>query len=545
MFDRAEAHEFVVWDDGINVTHNPLLNPPSLQNVLTFWRRPYQEMYVPLTYTTWSLLARAARVDTPDPEGVSLDPYLFHAANLAVHLLAALAAYRLLLTLVGRRGPACAGALLFAIHPLQVEPVAWVTGMKDVLCGAFAMLALWQYVEFARRANAADGPAEDRHRWAWHYAGATLALAAAMLAKPSAVMVPAMAWVIDRWLLQRPWRRVLLATAPWFALAVACALETRAAQAAAGDVGGPLWARPLIATDALAFYLAKLVWPARLCVHYAYSVRMILAHRQYLFTWLLPIGVAIAVGIVARRRARWLAPAAILFLLPLVPVLGFVPFQFERYSVVADRYAYIAMIGPAVAIAFGLSAAATSSPSRRRAIAAATAVVLVALGARAFAQTGVWRDTGTLFENVLRVDPQSPAANEIVANAQLLAGHDDRAERLALESIRYEPHQVDAYMTLGACLEHRGQALEAQAVYRRAMAENRPDARPILALAGSIANAARSGDAAALGEAQALCRRAMAMGASRADGHRLLAVILAKRGDVMGAKAEEEAAKRP
>lgn len=541
------AHEFVEWDDGINVTRNPLLNPPSLASVIRFWRGPYEQMYVPATYTVWSLLAAAAHVDTPDAEGVTLDPYLFHTANLVVHLFAAWAAYRLLLTLTGRRWPACAGALLFAIHPLQVEPVAWVTGMKDVLAGALSLLALWQYAEFARRgADDQLAPRRSRSRRAWPYALATAALIAALLAKPSAVVVPVMAIAIDRGLLRRPWRRVIASTAPWLLLAAAAAIETRFAQPAAHNIGGPLWARPLIAGDALAFYLTKLFWPAALCVHYSRSIALVLASRRFWFSWLFPAAGAAAIAILARRRAPWLAPATILFVLPLLPVLGFVPFVFEQYSVVADRYAYLALLGPAVAVAFGLQRATTATPKRprRNVIVAASAMILAALAARAYAQTLVWRDTATLFEHVLTVNPHSAAANVIVADREFAAGHYDRAERLACESIRDEPHQVDAYMALGACLRRRGQIAEEQAQYRRAIAENRPDARPLVALAASIANAAKPDDVRALAEAEALCRRAMTMGPPRADDHRLLSVIFAKRGDLRAAAAEDDTACR-
>src|SRR6266511_722939 len=139
----------------------------TFNNILAFWREPYAELYIPLTYTLWALVAAASWGRTANSTaGVPLDPRFFHTLNLLVHLLTVLVVWRIVRRLLNHTMPegqrtatrpaltrvewaACGGALLFAVHPLQVEAVAWVTGFKDVLCGFLSCVAIWQYLRYA------------------------------------------------------------------------------------------------------------------------------------------------------------------------------------------------------------------------------------------------------------------------------------------------------------------------------------------------------------------------------------------------------------
>src|SRR5205814_2325811 len=135
---------------------------------------------------------------------------------------------------------ACAGALIFALHPLQTEAVAWASGMKDLLAGMFVLVALWQYVAFAQ--------SDERRRSRWlNYVAAMLALALGMLAKPTAVVTPIIALLLDIGIIRRPIRDVMRCVWPMFLLAVPCVIWTRTAQPASLGAHVPLWLRPLIA----------------------------------------------------------------------------------------------------------------------------------------------------------------------------------------------------------------------------------------------------------------------------------------------------------
>src|SRR6185503_6497754 len=136
VFAQTWNFEFV-WDDAANIVNNRYLNPPSVANLVQFWRGPYERLYIPLTYSVWWATTALAG-------GSGSGPSVFHLANGLMHILSTLVVFAVLKILIRQHWAACAGALLFALHPLQVEPVAWITGMKDVLSGFLSLLALWQ-----------------------------------------------------------------------------------------------------------------------------------------------------------------------------------------------------------------------------------------------------------------------------------------------------------------------------------------------------------------------------------------------------------------
>jgi len=513
------GHQFLIWDDYPAVAANAQLNPVTLQGVLWFWAHPYMSIYIPVTYTFWGVLAAMGRGDVPDANGIWLNPYLFHTANLIVHMLAALAAYGLLLRLTRRAWAACAGALLFALHPVQVEAVAWVAGMKDLLCGMFSLVTLWQYVAFAQTAENAS---TARRRW--HYGAAAVAFALALLSKPAAMSLPVAAVAIDRWIVGRSWRQVAFSAAPWLGMAIPIAVFARIAQPVSFPAdGGHVWLRPLLATHALAFYLYKLVFPAKLAVQYHQAPGVIIANRWLYVTWIAPAAVAIAIAAASRSR-KWLIAGGVVFLAGVLPVLGLAPFQFEAYSLVSDHYLYTAMLGPAIVVAFVMT---STSPGKAAPI--TCGVVLGILGARSFVQTWCWRDTQTLFEHNLAVNPVSNAAYENLAAWNLM--HKDPAKALdqARYAIELDPSRAQPYVTLSNAQLRLGQLNNAIQAGRKAcdLAPNNPVA--LANLAGLLAQANQ------LDEAIKLARRELQFAPDDAATRMNLAIMLFRKGDRQGA----------
>src|ERR1700722_5584747 len=138
VFGGLSTAHFVAWDDPDFVVTDPWLNPPSWSNLAQSWTRPRLELYTPVLYTAWSAIA--ALEHRPPDHPLIAGP--FHVFNISVHIIAAIAAF-LLLNEFFSAAAATAGAMLFLLHPMQVDPVAWVAGGKDLLCGAFSLLALW------------------------------------------------------------------------------------------------------------------------------------------------------------------------------------------------------------------------------------------------------------------------------------------------------------------------------------------------------------------------------------------------------------------
>jgi tetratricopeptide (TPR) repeat protein len=577
VFWQVHSHEFVLWDDPENVSENPYLQALTLDHLLAFWRAPYQGLYIPLTYTLWSLTAAVSR-GTMAHAAVPLNPQLFHSLNLLIHLASGLVVWRIVRLLLKRtidEGPrtatrptltrvawaACGGALLFAIHPIQVEAVAWVTGLKDVLCGFLSFVAIWQYLEYASGGDQAVASGTPGQGKTWrsrvHFGLATGVFGLALLAKPTAVVVPMVAWVLDLWGWPQSWRKRMPAVLVWLVLAVLWSLFIHQVQPATTvSMTVPLWTRPLIAGDAVVFYLYKLGVPIWLVPDYGRSPDAVLAQG-----WLWPIGLVpwgLAVWLWYKRtRVPWLAAAVGVWVAGLLPVLGFVPFAFQGYSTVADRYMYIAMLGPALALAWGLAQAP------RRWIAVGCAVVLGSLGVRSAWQTRYWYDTVSLFEHTLAVRPSSALAHNnlgiILATQNHLAEASDHFEHalavypgnalahnnlgiiLATQNhlaeaidhyataLHWWPQYAEAHNNLGNALRRQGRTQEAIQHYREALR-----LKPMLA---EVSNnlAAALADQGQFAEAIHYYTEALRLQPQNAEAHNRLGNVLASQGQTQEA----------
>ena len=483
VFWLVYSHEFVIWDDDVNVSENPSLNPVTLDHILGFWRAPYKQLYIPLTYTLWAMTAAVSRWMIPNPTGSTpLDPRFFHSLNLLVHLLSVLVVWRvvrLLLDRTMREGQnsatspsrtravwaACGGALLFAVHPIQVEAVAWVTGCKDVLGGFLSFVAIWQYLEYVRGGaeTASSGTPARGNRSLRHYWLATGAFVLALLAKPTAVVVPVVVWLLDIWGWPQTWRTRKPVLLVWLIIALLWGLLTSQVQpAATGLFKVPWWARPLIAGDAVAFYLYKLGLPLWLGPDYGRSPEVMLAQPSLWLTGLGPWGLAVWLWY-KRTRVPWLAAAAGVFVAGLLPVLGLVPFAFQTFSTVADRYVYIAMLGPAVALAWALA------QSRQRWLAVGCVVVLGLLGIRSAWQAHYWHTTVSLFEHALTVNPHSAVAHNNLGAALQSQGRLAEAIDHYTEAIRFRPTFALAHFNLGYVLRSQGHIQQAVDHYTEAL----------------------------------------------------------------------------
>jgi protein O-mannosyl-transferase len=473
VFCEVPQQEFVSWDDNILVYQNRYLNPVTTGNIMYFWQHPHEQLYMPLTYSTWAVIASAARVpvyrEMAGGDSSNLDPRLFHTASLAVHLLNVLLLFLILCTLVKNDWAAAAGSLLFGIHPVQVESVAWIAELKGLLSGCFSLLALGLYLRFARADNAETSPSETLLAGAspqWqriHYVAATVCFVLALLSKPSAVAVPLIAWVLDRWMIQRSLRRSTVAVLPWLAISLLWSVLTRVAQPAE-DIIVPLWWRPFVAGDAIAFYLYKLVWPLQLGIDYGRTPQWVMSHTWGYVTWLVPA--ALAVWLWRNRTQRpWLLAGGLVLVAAVSPVLGLVTFTFQLYSTVADRYLYLGLLGPALIMAWGL---AHLQRGRAR-VAGLCLVALFGLGLRSAFQTLFWYNNSILYRHALTVNPRSWAAHNNLSSVLIFAGENDAAIAHLRVSLHLHPGNPDVYFNLGRALYNQGRATEAIAYFREAL----------------------------------------------------------------------------
>lgn len=469
------------WDDDLNVTANPWLNPPSWQGVARFWREPAADLYVPVTYTTWSLVAAV----TPRDEAGRMSAWEFHLVNLIAHVWATICAFEILRCCTRGAKPhaamigALAGAMLFAVHPVQVEPVAWVAGLKDVLAGALALAGIALFV------------CDDRRTMARSVA-ITIIFAAALLAKPSAVAAPIIALLIDVTVLKRSLRRSGLSLLPSLLLIGLMILVAGRAQPAQQVAGAaPLWKRFFIAGDALAFYFWKVLLPIHLGVDYGRTPQAALSSQLVWTMWLIPAALIALAAWCARRGGDALPLVAIvIFIVGVGPVLGLVPFDFQAYSTVADHYLYIAMLGPALLATWLVARHPRPIPW----IISATAIVLLAT--LSFLQTWTWRDTLAIARQATRVNPRSFAWHDRAAMS-LFYDHGDIdaaivSERKAIEA---NPNYTTGWQNLGLIFATAARHAEAVDAYQHALALDPNNVQARIGLANALAELGQSAEA--------------------------------------------------
>ncbi len=452
-FWPALGCEFINYDDPDYVSRNPHVTAGiSLDGVRWAFTSFECSNWHPLT---WLSLQADAALFGPNPRGFHLTNVLLHCANAALAFLA-------LRSLTGAYWRSLAAAVLFAVHPLRAESVAWVAERKDVLSVCFGLSALWAYAAYVH------APSAGRN------AVVAGLFALSLLAKPSLVTLPCLFLVLDWWPLCR-WRefgaRALLPEkVPQFVLAAASCVVTVRAQASEGAVAGlavfPLPARIANAVVSYGAYLCDTFWPARLAIYYPHPVYSAgadggLAEVQVAGAVLLLT--AVTAGAAAlRRRAPYLLAGWLWFLGTLVPVIGIV--QVGGLAR-ADRYTYFSQLGVLLALCWGVADLAGSRV--RLALAVASAAAL-ALAVRTHDQLAYWHDSLAVWSHALELTRETPEGLVHLGEAYAHRGNDAEAARCYEKALRLDPTSVRAHNNLGNVLRRRGKLEEAERELRQA-----------------------------------------------------------------------------
>lgn len=439
-------HAGFIWDDDTHLTANPCIVGPL--GFADIWTSPAAN-YFPLVLTTFWLEHALW--------GFAALPY--HLVNFGFH-----AATAVLLIDVLRRLRVRApwwGAALWALHPMQVESVAWVSELTNMQSGFFFVLAVWFYVS-------------RQEMTAQRLTAVGLCGLAAMLSKPSTVMLPVVLLLCDWWMEETwSWRRAAK-IAPLFFVSAAVSVWTVWEQKYHSFAAGPEWSLDVVTRLAIAgrdvwFYLGKLLFPYPLAFVYPrWQVPQTLVG-------LLPTILVMAVGFIlwAKRRGA-LRPVffgASYFLLLLFPVLGFFDVYYFRYSFVADHFQYLAGIGPLAGLTAAISAlAAKFVPDARAPVIQFCALpILLLLGGLSFARASVFQNSSTLWHATLAANPDCWIGETIVGNMDARAGRFDDAARRHRHAIDLDRFASEPHYNLGIALAGLGRYGEAISEYERAL----------------------------------------------------------------------------
>ena len=509
----AQAHSL---DDHLFVTSNPLVTHPGWPSVGRFFREVLKPStvrgyYLPLSMT--SLMLDVAMGGRPD------DFRVFHSTSLALHVLVCMVIVIVLDRLLGSLVPAAIAGLLFGLHPLAVEPVAWISERKTLLSTLFTFASVGCYVEFARSVV--------RRKAAW-MTGCIALFALGLLCKPTVTMLPVLLLVLDYWPLGRLSLGSVIEKWPLLLLSLVSGIITVISNQSTIGIGAGapmdllMW--PFRVGYLLMFYVAKILWPSNLSCMYDYPLPMSLTNPVYLLS---AIAIAALTLFLIRISLRTRAPLAgwLFFLIAIAPALGVVR---NRFAPAQDKYLYFPALGLAMVLAWGLGAA--WNPARRGGVSLQRALLAAALTVAIGEAWGTrlalanWKDSITLWRHVVRVAPRSSVAHCVLGVELDAISQGDLAFEQYQMSVRLGPTNPDPYSNLAGKLVERGRIDEAAPMVERAN-QIYPDDPNLAYWMGRIA-----WSRGRLDEAEHWLRRAIVLDPRLVEARSQLGIVLANRG---------------
>ena len=456
VYYQVHDFSFVNYDDPEYVQLNTYIKDGiTLSAVKWAFTTGYACFWHPLTWLSHML----------DRQLFGMNPAGHHITSVLFHILNTLLVFLVFRKMTDSTWPSAFIAALFALHPLHVESVAWVSERKDVLSTFFWLLTMWAYVRYARQLSVA------------RYLLIVVFFTMGMMSKPMLVTLPFVLLLLDYWPLNRlsisNWRLPLVEKIPLIVIAgvlsvVAYIVQKQGKAIPTGDDYALLF-RLANAPISYVQYIIKMFWPAELAMFYPHPGRNV----SFFYAALSAV-ILLAVTILIIRfshKHRYLFTGWFWYLGTLVPVIGIV--QVGNHAM-ADRYSYITLTGLFIIIAWGLPELIGRLPHRKVVLWTSSIAVLLALSVCAHVQAGYWKNSIMLCEHALKVTKNNYRAHFCITLPLLEQGRFEKATEHANEAIRINPKCYEAYNNLGFALVRVGRFDDAVSVYE-SLLEKRPD----------------------------------------------------------------------
>ncbi len=473
LYYPVSHHPFVNYDDDAYVTENAHVQSGLNWNTVQWAFTTYEFVnWHPLTWISHAL----------DYEMFQLDPGGHHETNVVLHALNTLLLFWVLLRATGSPGPSLVVAALFALHPINVESVAWISERKNLLSTLFFLLALGTYRWYARE------PRVTR------YAVVAALFALGLMAKPQVITFPFVLLLWDYWPLQRMFADraeassenlatipaksfswLILEKAPLFAICLASAFITLRAERTGGTLSGiyfhPFSVRLQNAVLSYLQYVRKALWPSGLALYYPYPSRDSLVLWQVIaaFAFLL----AVTVLVIASRRRRYLLVGWFWFLGTLVPMIGV---RQVGIQAMADRYAYVSFIGLFIMVCWGVAEWARQRHISSAKLAVVSAVALLALAVMTHRQLAYWDDNVTLWSHAVAVTNNNYVAEDHLGGALLADGQLEVAMPHFYRAVSINPDDPDSNLNIGGYEQQQRNFPQAIAQYKKVISATQDSA---------------------------------------------------------------------
>jgi tetratricopeptide (TPR) repeat protein len=416
VYGQVQHFDFIGYDDPEYVTDNPFVhNGLTADSIKGAFTTPAVGNWIPVTVLSHILVGQ--------------DSGAGHIVNVLLHALSAILLFAALQLATQARWPSAFVAAVFALHPLHVESVAWISERKDVLSAFFAFLALYAYVRYTRQ------PSLRR------YLLVVVPFCLGLMSKPMLVTFPFLLLLLDIWPLRRAQFPALLDKLPLILLSAADSVVTYLVQGSAVQVV-PLAFRLRSALVSFLIYLGQMFWPVNLAVFYPYHS---VPTWQVALACLTLLAVS-ALAVYWWRTRPYFATGWFWFLGTLIPVVGIVQVGGQAH---ADRYTYIPLIGLTVMLAWGAAEVLQKRPSARNTIAGLAIAGCTACMALTASQTAYWENTGTLFQHAIEVTSDNYIAQNGLAIYLAQTGHGPEAIPHFEEYLRLVPIDASVHNNLG------------------------------------------------------------------------------------------------
>ena len=518
VFAPVGHFEFVNYDDVAYVLGNPHVSSGlSADNVAWSLTAFENGNWHPLTLMSHML----------DCSLFGIDPAGHHVVNLLFHVANVLLLFWLFAYTTSQLGPSAFVAALFAVHPLNIQTVAWVSERKSLLSTALWLLALLAHAHY-RRAHV-----RKLHVW-------SLILAAlAMAAKPMAVTLPLTLLLLDYWPLGvEPkgtgpvWRRYAKELAPFVALAAICGVLTlfaqRAASALQTTTSYPLFVRIGNALISYVWYLKTMIWPAGLAVFYPHPMTMQAIAEVAIAAVILAFSCVI--GVAKRKTLPFLTFGGAWYAGTLLPVAGLIQVGSQAY---ADRYAYVPLIGIFVIVVWSAFKLTETRPAIwRQSLAGVGVAWIIVLALTTKAQLPYWHDSVSLFQRAIDVVPDNALAQNNLGMALVERNKFAEGRDHFKKAVEIAPWDTDALSNLGNAQRATGQPAEAQKSYSKALEQAPNDASIHYNLATALFDLKRND------EAIIQLTEAVRLNPNYKKARFLLGSLLYERGRIADARAQ-------
>jgi len=454
VYARTLRFDFVNFDDPNYVSENMQVQAGLTgESIAWAWTSGHAENWHPITWMSHML---DRDLFGPGPMGP-------HGMNAALHGINAVLVFLALLWMTSALGASAWIAAIFALHPLHVESVAWISERKDLLSTLFGLLSMLSYVAYAKRPR--PGP----------YVFTVLMLGLSLMAKPMLVTLPCVFLLLDRWPLERTRqvsiRRLLIEKLPLLAMVVAMsAVALRVQSATETDLAGlPMGPRLANSVNAYAAYLRQGVWPTQLCIFYPHPF---MPGGEPLSTGEIVRAAGLILGLsalVAWLKRPYVTVGWLWFLGMLVPTIGLVQVGGQAY---ADRYTYVPLIGISIALAFGIREWLDGrSAGTQRVVAGLGTLSIIGCGVLTWVQLGSWENSETLYRHGLEVEPGSGLMHSNLAVHYMGEGDSVGAREHFERALEIDAHLVYALGSFGILLRGQGDFAGAEPLLRRALVE--------------------------------------------------------------------------